>query len=69
MFTCPICLNEITQNKSILRCGHVVHEECISDYANVLRKKRKVTEPSETLPVKCPYCRVISRIKNKEFKN
>lgn len=41
--TCAICLNDISEDKTILQCKHVFCTECIDEW-----KKKKNT---------CPYCR------------
>ena len=47
--TCTICLDELNENISILKCRHSFHEGCISEWI----KARLTNEENAT----CPMCR------------
>ena len=54
--TCNICTENIDKNKNniiILKCGHEYHNNCITEWFNVIEDQPNIY----TFGRNCPYCR------------
>ncbi|AVL94414.1 hypothetical protein ma27 [Moumouvirus australiensis] len=64
---CPICLEQITNNKYISHCKHVFHIKCLWDYLKINNYLRELSwfcskhckHDKKTNPFPCPLCRTI----------
>ena len=57
--SCGICMSELTDNKTKLKCGHIYHRLCIAAWYQQMAKDNRYTSHSKESLVapRCPYCR------------